>query len=83
MKQKEFEENVIKNISECNSLNDLCNKLGLRGVQGYYDKLNEIIKKYNLDTSHFVSDNTIRKYCDKYDIPTHSNEMKAYIDKIG
>lgn len=51
--EKEFENTVIKILPDCNSLNHICSKLGLRGVEGYYVKIKKIIEKYNLDISHF------------------------------
>lgn len=53
MNQQEFEKKVIEVIPFCNSLNDLCSRFGFKGVKGYYDKMNKVIKKYNLDISHF------------------------------
>lgn len=53
MKDDEFEKLVLKLLPECNSLNHLCNRLGLRSVDGYYRKIKNIIVKNNADTSHF------------------------------
>lgn len=50
-----FEYLVKKNLPHSNSLNHLCGKLGLRGVEGYYTKIKKIIEKNNLDISHFGS----------------------------
>lgn len=50
---EEFERLVIELLPESNSLNHLCKKLGLRGVEGYYNKINKVIDKYNLSTEHF------------------------------
>ena len=50
---EEFERLVIKYLPESNSLNNLCGKLGLKGVDGYYKKINKIIEKNNLSTEHF------------------------------
>ena len=50
---KIFEENVLRVIPECNSINDICVKLGLKGVNWYYKKIHTIIDEYNVDTSHF------------------------------
>lgn len=57
--EKEFEELVIKYLPLTNSMNDLCKVLGLRGVKGYYDKIQRIIDKYGLSTSHFGGDNVL------------------------
>lgn len=53
MADKEFEELVKRYIPQSNSINHLCSFLGLRGVEGYYKKIQNIIDKYNLNTSHF------------------------------
>lgn len=55
---KEFEEMVINIVPNANSLNNICNLLGLRGVEGYYTKIQKIIDKYNLDISHFGTKNS-------------------------
>lgn len=51
--EKEFEELVKKYLPISNSLNNLCNYLGLKGVEGYYNKIRRIITKFNLSTEHF------------------------------
>ena len=48
-----FEEKVLDVIPKSNSLNDVCAKMGLKGVNWYYTKISNIIQKYNIDTSHF------------------------------
>lgn len=50
---EEFVELVKKYLPVSNSLNNLCNNLGLKGVDGYYKKINKIIKENNLSTKHF------------------------------
>ena len=50
---EEFAELVKKYLPISNSLNNLCTNLGLRGVDGYYKKINRIIKENNLSTEHF------------------------------
>lgn len=57
--EKEFEDLIRKYLPLSSSMNNLCNILGLRGVKGYYDKIQGIIDKYNLSTSHFGSNNTL------------------------
>ena len=57
--EKEFEDLVIKYLPLVSSMNGLCNVLGLRGVKGYYDKIQRIIDKYGLSTSHFGSNDTL------------------------
>jgi Zn finger protein HypA/HybF involved in hydrogenase expression len=51
--EKEFVELVKQYLPFSNSLNHLCNNLGLKGVDGYYKKLKRIIKEYDLSTEHF------------------------------
>ena len=55
---KEFEKMVIMFLPYSNSMNHLCNNLGIRSVKGYYDKINKIIQNNNLSTEHF---GTLRK----------------------
>ena len=51
--EDEFVELVKKYLPISNSLNHLCNNLGLRGVDGYYQKLKRIIRENGLSTEHF------------------------------
>lgn len=51
--EEEFVELVKKYLPVSNSLNHLCNNLGLKGVEGYYKKLKKIIEENNLSTEHF------------------------------
>jgi predicted RNA-binding Zn-ribbon protein involved in translation (DUF1610 family) len=51
--EEEFKDLVIKYLPFSNSLNHLCNNLGLRGVDGYYKKIKRIISENNLSTEHF------------------------------
>lgn len=48
-----FEKIACEAIKECNNLTQTCRMLGKRPSEFNYNKLNEIIKKYNVDTSHF------------------------------
>ena len=48
-----FEEKVKEVLPSANSLNHICSLLGLRGVHGYYVKIQKVIDKYNLSTNHF------------------------------
>lgn len=59
MAEKEFEDLIRKYLPLSSSMNNLCNILGLKGVKGYYDKIQGIIDKYNLSTSHFGSNNAL------------------------
>lgn len=51
--EEEFENLVKEYLPLSNSLNNLCNYLGLKGVDGYYKKIKNVIEKYNLSTEHF------------------------------
>jgi predicted nucleic acid-binding Zn ribbon protein len=57
--EKEFEDLVREYLPLASSMNNLCSILGLRGVKGYYDKIQGIIDKYNLSTNHFGSNNAL------------------------
>lgn len=57
--EKEFEDLVREYLPLASSMNNLCNILGLRGVKGYYDKIQGIIDKYRLSTNHFGSNNAL------------------------
>ena len=46
--EEEFVELVKKYLPISNSLNHLCNNLGLKGVDGYYKKLKRIIRENGL-----------------------------------
>ena len=59
-KNEKFEKDVIELLPKCNSLNDVCYHLGLRGVEGYYKKIKAVIEKYNLSTDHFGTINVYR-----------------------
>ena len=48
-----FLEELKKVLPESNSYNEVCSKLGLKGVEGYYKKIRKIIAENNLDISHF------------------------------
>ena len=64
--EDEFVELVKKYLPVSNSLNNLCNNLGLRGVDGYYKKINKIIKENNLSTEHFGTIKIERRNRNKY-----------------
>lgn len=53
MKFNEFLEEAIK---ECYSYADFCRIMNLIPQGGNYNKVKNLIKKYNLDTSHFVNE---------------------------
>lgn len=76
LNDKEFEKLVIKVLPYSNSLNNICTKLGLRGVEGYYDKIRKIITKYNLDTSHFGTLNVNSNFKELSDEEFFTNGVK-------
>ncbi len=51
--EKDFEKMVIEYLPYSNSLNHLCKHIGIRGVKGYYNKINRVIDKYGLSIEHF------------------------------
>lgn len=51
--KKEFEKLVIDYLPYSNSINNLCEFLGVRSVEYYYKRINDIIKRNNLSTEHF------------------------------
>lgn len=53
MDYKEFLEQIVK---ECNSKADLCRRLDKKPTGGNYRTIDNIIKKYNLDVSHFKNE---------------------------
>ena len=53
MDYKEFLEQIVK---ECNSKADLCRKLDKKPTGGNYRTIDNLIKKYNLDISHFKNE---------------------------
>lgn len=59
-KNERLEKDIIELLPKCNSLNDVCYHLGLRGVDGYYRKIKAVIEKYNLSTDHFGTINVYR-----------------------
>ena len=50
---EEFKKKVLEIINDCNSYNEVCVKLGLKGVEGYYKKIKKVIEEENIDISHF------------------------------
>lgn len=51
--KREFEKLVIDYLPYSNSINNLCAFLGVRAVEYYYKRINDIIKRNNLSTEHF------------------------------
>lgn len=76
---KEFEKMVIKFLPYSNSMNNLCTHLGIRGVKGYYDKINKIIQRNHLNTDHFgtLKKKTITKGRNKY---TAMSDEEFFVD---
>lgn len=49
----EEEKRICNLIKDSNNLNCVCQKLGKRATNNNYSKLRQIVKKYDIDTSHF------------------------------
>lgn len=64
--KQEYEQIVVDLISKCKNINEVCKNLGIRATNTNYFRINKIIEKYNIDTSHFCIDNTERKVGRKY-----------------
>lgn len=61
LENEEYEKLICKIISESNNINQVCIKLGIKSVNNNYNKIRNIIKKYNIDTTHFCFSNTTHK----------------------
>lgn len=74
-KEKEICE-IIKNSS---NLNCVCKALGKRATNNNYTKLRKIIKKYDIDTSHFKFNGSkkTRKYIAKEDYFTKDSKVSS------
>ena len=64
-KAKEYDK-IVEMVKKClpysNSINHLCNMLGLKGVEAYYNKISKIIFENKLSTEHFGTIN-LRTTC--------------------
>lgn len=61
---KKQEEKICELIKTSNNINQVCRKLGQKGTNTQYAKIQKIIDKYNIDTSHFcviVGDKRMQK----------------------
>jgi len=59
-----FEKNVCELVKKCDNIYQICKILGYKPTNTYYYKINKIIKKYDLDTSHFkrtITNNIFQK----------------------
>lgn len=59
-----FEKKICQLVKKCDNIYQICKILGYKPTNTYYYKINKIIEKYNLDTSHFKKNNinnTIKK----------------------
>lgn len=64
--KQEYEQIIVDLIPKCKNINDICKNLGIRATNTNYSRINKIIEKYNIDTSHFYIDNTKEKVRKKY-----------------
>ena len=56
-KQKqEYEELICKVITKCNNINQICKALGKKPTNTNYNFIKNIIKKYDINISHFTSE---------------------------
>ena len=62
--------NLVVIISECYSLSEVINRLGLRNAGGNFNTIKKYIKLYNIDTTHFTSAENrlegLKNYKDRY-----------------
>lgn len=61
-----FEQDVCDAIKQCNNINQVCKILHLDAQTNNYKRIRAIIKKYNLDISHFLIDYQERKKAKTY-----------------
>jgi hypothetical protein len=73
---------VKKYLPTSNSLNHLCSKLGVRSVEGYYNKIKKIIDNYKLDISHFGSIKRNSR-CDAYNALTDDEFFSEDVNRTG
>lgn len=64
--KQEYEQIIVDLIPKCKNINDICKNLGIRATNTNYSRINKIIEKYNINTSHFCIDNTKEKIRKKY-----------------
>lgn len=78
-KNREYEELICEIVKELDNINQVCRKLNKRPTNNNYKKVNDIIKKYELDISHFTFENSFSKKIAYYsDDEVFSNRGKLY-----
>lgn len=90
--QLEYETIICQIIKESNNINQVCKKIGKKPTNTNYFFIKKIISKYNIDISHFSSENNICNkniryndseiYCENSPY-TNSNSLKKRIIKTG
>lgn len=76
---EEYEELICSLVKESDNINQVCIKLNKRPTNNNYKKINEIIEKYQIDTSHFTNANSFSKKIIYYsDDEIFSNREKMY-----
>lgn len=64
--KQEYEQIIVNLIPKCKNINNVCKNLGIRATNTNYSRINKIIEKYNIDTSHFCIDNSVSSIRKKY-----------------
>lgn len=90
--KEEYEKLICKLIEENQNLNRVLFLLGKRSTNTNYDFLKNIIKKYNIDTTHFTHDLIVEKrrkkitfeeiFCEESKMKSTSN-VKSKIIELG
>lgn len=65
-REKYLEHNLAPIVNESRSITDILLKMGLRNAGGNYKVIKNYIKKYNLDTSHFITQAEIMEKVKKF-----------------
>lgn len=83
-KDNEFVEKVKEYLPYSNSMNALCSFLGLKGVKGYYDKIQKVIEEHSLSTEHFGSlVNNSKKTRNKYNALSDEEYFQYNVERNG
>lgn len=62
----EYEKIVCEAVAKCQNINQVCKYLGKKATNTNYRVVDSVIKKYNLDTSHFCVDYTKKNIHNPY-----------------
>ena len=78
--KKDYELIVCSIVSECFNINQVCKRLFLKSTKTNYNRIEKIIKKYNIDTSHFkeISDsNKTNRELNKEEIFIENSQVQT------